>query len=523
MVQIMEKAGFALRHSGGKAKRQQETVENRSSWNRNLRRHFFRISLLLIGSLVDPEALDAKWTGLVQQEQESPTSVQNPDMDVPGSKLLTPSSFGFDLEVAHVVPCDWECVETMDEAGPVVAKVHVRIGKDFVVMLPDGRLVARRAGEVSQTDKPFKAAKADEIADRLLAGPLGRFRGMRILRSKHYLLVYNTSDEFAKTTRNNLESMLHGVQKHVEKHWLTPVEPEVPMVVIMFATEREYQAYREMPEGIPGWYDMVSNQIVLREETMAGNLPEIDRAELVSTISHEGAHQILHNIGVQQRLSLWPMWLNEGLAEYFAPTSLANHGRWKGAGVVNDLRMFELESYLQTRYITGFDGKTISETIGAPRLDSTGYATAWSIVHYLASTRKKEFNELVIQMSKLGPMRGMAARPGEIIPENLQYFHQAFGKDLKSMETDMLKYLAELEYISPVARLQHYVGMVIVPSESSEPRRLACFFHTRERVEKWKEALGAVYTETQLSNADWTVEQFNNRDQASQAIRRFLK
>ena len=36
------------------------------------------------------------------------------------------------------------------------------------------------------------------------------------------------------------------------------------------------------------------------------------------TVAHEGTHQILQNIGVHPRLSAWPLWLVEGLAEYCA-------------------------------------------------------------------------------------------------------------------------------------------------------------------------------------------------------------
>ena len=35
-------------------------------------------------------------------------------------------------------------------------------------------------------------------------------------------------------------------------------------------------------------------------------------------------------IGVQQRLSTWPMWLNEGLAEFFSPTTTDRQLKWKG-------------------------------------------------------------------------------------------------------------------------------------------------------------------------------------------------
>ena len=81
--------------------------------------------------------------------------------------------------------------------------------------------------------------------------------------------------------------------------------------------------------------------------------PDLAVQQAISTIAHEGVHQILHNIGVQQRLSVWPMWLSEGLAEFFAPTTIGARLKWKGAGQVNDLRMFELEQYLKSNAAEG--------------------------------------------------------------------------------------------------------------------------------------------------------------------------
>ena len=51
------------------------------------------------------------------------------------------------------------------------------------------------------------------------------------------------------------------------------------------------------------------------------------------TVAHEGAHQILANIGVQPRLSDWPLWLIEGFAEYCAtPTRTKKGMAWDQAG-----------------------------------------------------------------------------------------------------------------------------------------------------------------------------------------------
>ena len=58
------------------------------------------------------------------------------------------------------------------------------------------------------------------------------------------------------------------------------------------------------------------------------------------TVAHEGAHQILSNIGVQPRPSSWPLWLIEGLAEHGATTVNSKKGiMWSGMGAINSLHM----------------------------------------------------------------------------------------------------------------------------------------------------------------------------------------
>ena len=61
------------------------------------------------------------------------------------------------------------------------------------------------------------------------------------------------------------------------------------------------------------------------------------------TVAHEGAHQILSNIGLQPRPCSWPLWLVEGLAEYCATTVNTKKGIvWSGMGAINSLHMATL-------------------------------------------------------------------------------------------------------------------------------------------------------------------------------------
>src|SRR5207244_578731 len=103
-----------------------------------------------------------------------------------------------------------------------------------------------------------------------------------------------------------------------------------------------------------------TNWVIMYEMSkLAEVAPEIALKQAVSTVAHEGVHQVLFNIGVQQRLSRWPMWISEGLPEYFAPTDVTKDIRWKGVGTVNDLRMSELNRYVLAK---GLTGKTVHET-----------------------------------------------------------------------------------------------------------------------------------------------------------------
>lgn len=459
-----------------------------------------------------------------EKSQNGSSEGSDENRQVSGSRLLSPESFGFQIPQARTQPTDLTNVTTQDEQGEtVVARVHVKVGDNFIVMLPNGCLVDRMAEKITPTDKEFEAASQRDIAREVLDKQLARFSNMKFERSKHYVYLHNTTPEFKAATRGILESMYNGVKAFSGNMGIDTHHPEVPLVVIMFRSQVEFQAYRPMPAGVVAYYDMVSNHIVLCQESpLADVRPDLAQGQLLSTIAHEGAHQILHNIGVQQRLSMWPMWLSEGLAEFFAPTSFGKRNKWKGAGQVNDLRMFELESFMQTRYLEGFDGRTISEAVTAGRLDSTGYATAWSIVHFLAKKKRRKFYDFVAQMSKLRPMRGMVDHPGKPVVANLVHFQEFFGKDTRQNEVDMVEYLGDLKYQSPVGDFIHYVGMADVPVENGS-KKYACFFHTQDKVAEWKAVLESRLTADQKRSARWEVQKTRDRGGAYNLIQRFMR
>jgi hypothetical protein len=314
-------------------------------------------------------------------------------------------------------------------------------------MLPDGSLVARKASETTPADRPFVALTADELAARLTSGD---FKDFRVKQSARHVFVYNTSEEFAQVTSRILESMFRGVVLAAKAARLDVAEPEVPLVVVMFRSEDELQRYRRMPAGMTAYYHTVENRVYLFEQPkQAVPEPEFYLRQKLATIAHEGAHQILNNIGVQQRLSVWPMWIGEGLAEYFAPTTTDKRLSWKGAGEVNDFRMAELEDLLKGSSGDAAEGALVEQTVTAARLTSAGYASSWALVHYLAESRRSEFNKYLAAVCKTQPLAGPGREFGGAVPDNLRLFRESFNDSPAEIERRLILHLKRLPYRRP--------------------------------------------------------------------------
>ena len=100
---------------------------------------------------------------------------------------------------------------TADGDGqPVVAKTHLRIGDHRIVLLPDGQIVARRPNQAEPTERAFEPVEKEKLAERLREG---EFKGFKVNQTKHYIYLYNCSEEFAFGTSSILESMLPGVKR----------------------------------------------------------------------------------------------------------------------------------------------------------------------------------------------------------------------------------------------------------------------------------------------------------------------
>lgn len=356
-----------------------------------------------------------------------------------------------------------------------VAKTVVEVGDRLVVMLPDGRLRAVPLHEATATDRKFQPVTMDELAAAITAGG---FAGFKTRATRHYVFVYNTSELFFQGTSRILETLKPGVLAYCRKQRLKVHDPDVPLAVIMFRTQDEFNKFHAMPEGVIAYYNVVTNYVVLYEQSRLLDIaPDLAVKQSISTIAHEGVHQILHNIGVQQRLSQWPIWISEGLPEYFAPTTVGERVRWKGIGKPNDLRMKELEDYLKQGR-----GKNdlVQPTIEAEGLTSTGYAAAWSLTHFLAGRRRTKFFGFLNDVSQRGPLAEFTPR------QNAELFNTHFGDDHASLDRELVQHLVNLPYEDPIVNQTHYVVMM-----TAGARRGYALTTSPKAIAQWQEEQSA--------------------------------
>jgi hypothetical protein len=435
-------------------------------------------------------------------------------------RTIDPRQFGIDLPTGRVVAGNGETVLTDDDGGqPVVGRLHVRIGDAAVILLPDGQLVSRAAGRFSPTDRKFEPQNKDQLVPRLAS----EFPNMKTRATNHYIYVYDTSEEFTLATSRILETMLPGVKGYVEGGKIAARNPEFPLVVVMFKNETDFQKYRRMPEGVVAYYHTLSNRVFLYEQSQLANVrPDLAVGQSISTIAHEGVHQILHNIGVQQRLSIWPMWLSEGLAEFFAPTTTGSRLHWKGAGQVNDLRMFEIEQYLKSNAAEQ-DGQFVEHTVLANQLTSTGYASAWALTHYLAKNRRSEFSELLREASKLGPLEGATdVTPPGIVRSNRVQFTRLFGDDLKDIQRRLMLHLKKQPYNDPFQDAPHIV-VTLVANGGGRPQRSANAFPSPQLAARWLRDTLDAFPPPQRNAAQTGVRVFPNRLQAETFVQQWVR
>ena len=242
----------------------------------------------------------------------SPPLPPQPD----GSLESTPTPLGRSTELQRLVVRD-------TRGRSIVAREFGILRKRLAAILPDGQ-IGWPEGLVP-TQEPFVPLTMDQMKRELLEDP--EFTTFQIHQTAHYLIMYQCGEPFARASGELLEKLHDGLTSTLKKNGLPIVPMEFPLVAVIFATEDDFRANRPVAPDVQAYYEPLSNRIFFYEKSRRDqDSPEVSALRKPQTVAHEGTHQILNNVGIQPRLSDWPIWLVEGLAEYCSSPQIHQKG-----------------------------------------------------------------------------------------------------------------------------------------------------------------------------------------------------
>ncbi|CAN5849272.1 hypothetical protein BH24ACI5_BH24ACI5_12320 [soil metagenome] len=155
--------------------------------------------------------------------------------------------------------------------------------------------------------------------------------------------------------------------------------PAVPALVFLFKDDKSFAPYRPLYQGKPvdvsGYFAGGASLDVIM-------LPVSQKQAAMRTIFHEYSHLVTMSITREM-----PLWLAEGLAEYYSTFEVEANGRRAVLGRVIPSHLVRLNREgllpLEQLLSTGPDSPLYNE--GARR--STFYAQSWALVHMLLNGR----------------------------------------------------------------------------------------------------------------------------------------
>jgi len=410
------------------------------------------------------------------------------------------------------------------QGQPVVARLHGQHEGTTALILPDGQLGIPNM--LVPTNKPFQPFTAQELLERLQKGPL---RDFQVHQTAHYLIFYQSSRAFAEASGRWLEDLYRRLLDAFRKHEMTAHDTEFPLVAVIYRTEHDFKASKGVDPEVQAVYEIYTNRIYFYEKSEQDkNAPEVSALRKPQTVVHEGTHQVLQNIGVHPRLSAWPIWLVEGLAEYCSTPATRKGGKptWDGLGMINGLHMAtirELEDPLsvairgddaQAKALVREPGKPLVEClVRKTHLTPTEYALAWAMTHYLAFKRQDDFVEYLKAMSQIPPLEPRTPE------DHLAEFRKAFGSDLVKIDKTIDSYLKKLATNKKYDPMPFYAATYEQSLPAGLLKRAAMVSQSPQMIQQWVEEI----SNPMGAQPTWQALPYGTRHQALFAVEAWMK
>ncbi len=309
---------------------------------------------------------------------------------------------------------------------------------------------------------PFTPYTKKEIIERLKKEFPAR-RGYNLLVHDHFLIVYTTSEGFARWYAGLLENLYDGYHKFWKRQGITLVEPAFPMIALVLSSQQDLLRQAEndgftLFDNQIAYYNQFTNRVVISDISGLQSFQEGERGRTsarqraaflnqpgagtnVSTVVHEATHLVGFSSGMHRRFAPNPFWILEGLAVFHEVPDLDKRDGWSITPRVNVNRMRDLAVYLRSN-----PPRPLQEIIESdapfkhPATARNAYAMTWGLTYYLVKKRPKE---LAAYLERLQAKTPLAADSPET---RLADFEACFGRDWNKLYQECGEYLLKLKF-----------------------------------------------------------------------------
>ena len=251
-------------------------------------------------------------------------------------------------------------------------------------------------------------------------------------RTNHYRLLTDLDRQTAKDIAEHMDAVFEEYERLLSAFG---IRNSRPMSMHVFRTQERYLNYlkdKQVDGTNTGGIFFVKGS----SAGLAAWVGAQGRDRMFQVLQHEGFHQFAYlRIGTKV-----PVWVNEGLAEYFSEAIMVR-GRFQ-SGLVEASRLERVVNAIKDEEWFGFEklftmsGEQWNRRLasGDP-LASLQYDQSWSIVHFLIHAENGKYEDLLMDLLRK-VAQGMGRRRAMV---------DTFGDDMEPFEEAWKEYMLELE------------------------------------------------------------------------------
>jgi len=302
-------------------------------------------------------------------------------------------------------------------------------------------------GRCSEQKQPAQTPSAIGVDGATLAAVkpfLGEF--IQVDATEHFAILYEAGANYVPGTGKTLEHAYTRFYGAFSKTGFELTRPADLLVWICFPLQSRFNTYATQVEGtdlswLDGYYSTLTNRVAVVEpsprvsdrdrvgvsgrdsaankQRREGVLPmSADGSPVdVARLTHELAHQLAFNSGLQKRGVMYPFWVSEGLATSFEFEGLTG----TGSEMCTTARRDCLVQTHAAGELVPLAQFVVQTTVPSGAAQSRRYyAQAWAFFQYLLTERSAGLQSYLHQAATLPAGR----REAEVL---LQEFASAFG------------------------------------------------------------------------------------------------